>query len=92
MKQIRQIADTFRCLVRLMVDYPDGVEVLPIKDAERFVLEVTVSKSDLGKVIGKMGRTARSLRQILQAVSLTHKIPLSIDIVDDSEEGLMDAK
>ena len=84
MEQITQIAETFRGVVRLMVDYPDDVEVSPIKDGEGFVLEIMVSRTDVGKVIGKMGRTARSLRQILQAVSMTHKIPITFNIVDDA--------
>ena len=84
MEQIRQIAETFSGVVRLMVDYPDDVPVSPFKDGEGFVLEIRVSRMDVGKVIGKMGRTARSLRQILQAVSLTHKIPIALDIVDEA--------
>ena len=84
MEQITHIVETFRGVVRLMVDCPDDVQVSPIKDGAGFVLEITVSRTDVGKVIGKMGRTARSLRQILQAVSLTHKIPIALDIVDDA--------
>ncbi len=56
-------------IARALVDIPEEVEVNEIKGGQTSVIELKVSKSDLGKVIGKQGRTARSIRTILMAAS-----------------------
>jgi predicted RNA-binding protein YlqC (UPF0109 family) len=56
-------------VVRFLVDYPDEVEVREIEGEQTRVIELKVAKSDMGKVIGKQGRTARALRTILAAAS-----------------------
>lgn len=56
-------------VVRFLVDHPDAVEVKEIEGEQTRVLELRVAKSDMGKVIGKQGRTARALRTILAAAS-----------------------
>ena len=50
-----------------LVDMPDSVEVNEIVGEQTTVIELKVDKTDLGKVIGKQGRTARALRTILNA-------------------------
>ena len=52
-----------------LVDHPEVVEVLEIEGEQTAVLELKVAKEDLGKVIGKQGRTARAMRTILSAAS-----------------------
>jgi hypothetical protein len=52
-----------------LVDYPDQVKVSEIEGEKTSVIELSVAKEDLGKVIGKQGRTARAIRVILEAVS-----------------------
>ena len=56
-------------VVRFLVDNPDAVEVTEIEGEQTRVLELKVAKEDMGKVIGKQGRTARALRTILSAAS-----------------------
>ena len=56
-------------VVRFLVDHPDEVEVREIEGEQTRVLELRVAKTDMGKVIGKQGRTARALRTILAAAS-----------------------
>jgi predicted RNA-binding protein YlqC (UPF0109 family) len=56
-------------VVRFLVDHPDEVEVREIEGEQTRVLELRVAKGDMGKVIGKQGRTARALRTILSAAS-----------------------
>ncbi len=56
-------------MVKALVDYPDDVSVTEIVGTQTSVLELSVAKDDLGKVIGKQGRTARALRTILSASS-----------------------
>ncbi len=65
--------DTVRELVMTMakalVDLPDEVDINEIDGDKTTVLELTVAKEDLGKVIGKQGRTARAMRTILSAAA-----------------------
>ena len=56
-------------IAKELVDYPDQVSVSEIEGEQTSVLELKVAKEDLGKVIGKQGRTARAMRTILSAVS-----------------------
>ena len=56
-------------MARCLVDLPEQVEVNEIVGEQTTVVELKVAKEDLGKVIGKQGRTARSMRTILNAAS-----------------------
>ena len=56
-------------IAKALVDLPSEVEVGEIAGEQTSVIELKVSKSDLGKVIGKQGRTARAMRTILTAAS-----------------------
>ena len=73
-------------LVQALVDQPDGVSVELIEDHEATILQVRVAPQDIGKVIGKQGRTARSLRTILGAASMKLRHRFSLDIIEDDEE------
>jgi predicted RNA-binding protein YlqC (UPF0109 family) len=67
------MASTLKELVEYMakalVDKPEQVEVSEVDGEQTTVIELKVAKEDLGKVIGKQGRTAQSMRTILGAVS-----------------------
>jgi len=56
-------------IAKALVDHPDQVRVSEIEGEKTSVIELSVAKEDLGKVIGKQGRTARAMRVILGAVS-----------------------
>lgn len=56
-------------MARALVDKPEEVHVTEIEGEQTTVIELKVAKEDLGKVIGKQGRTARSLRTIIGAAS-----------------------
>ena len=56
-------------IARALVDNPEQVEVSEVEGNRTSVLELKVAKEDLGKVIGKQGRTARAMRTILSAAS-----------------------
>ncbi len=56
-------------IARSLVDEPEEVEVEEIEEEHEIVYELTVAPSDLGKVIGKQGRTARAIRAVLSAAS-----------------------
>ena len=56
-------------IARALVDSPDEVEVSEVQGEQTTVIELKVAKDDIGKVIGKQGRTARAMRTILGAAS-----------------------
>lgn len=61
--------EIIRTIVQALVDQPDLVDLREIGGAHTSILELTVAKADIGKVIGKKGRTVDALRTILSAVS-----------------------
>ena len=61
--------DLMTQIAKALVDKPDQVEVSEVEGEQTTVIELRVAKEDLGKVIGKQGRTARALRTILSAAS-----------------------
>jgi predicted RNA-binding protein YlqC (UPF0109 family) len=82
-------------IVQALVDQPDAVSVERIDDRDATILQVRVSPQDIGKVIGKQGRTARSLRTILGAASMKLHHRFSLDILEDEdgdEDGLEDGQ
>jgi hypothetical protein len=70
-------------MVRALVDEPDSVSVKEIGGMHTSILELKVCKSDIGKVIGKQGRTADALRTILNAVSAKLNKRVFLDITND---------
>jgi predicted RNA-binding protein YlqC (UPF0109 family) len=69
-------------LARSLVDQPDEVEVFEVEEDGTQVLELQVAKQDLGKVIGKQGRTARALRTVLSAASTKLKKRVVLEILE----------
>jgi len=52
-----------------LVDHPDQIQIKETEQDETIIIELTVAKEDLGKVIGKQGRTARAMRSLLSAAA-----------------------
>ncbi len=61
--------DLVEYIAKALVDRPDQVQVTEIEGEQTSVIELKVAKEDLGKVIGKQGRTARAIRTLLSAAS-----------------------
>nr|NIS43836.1 KH domain-containing protein [Desulfuromonadales bacterium] len=60
-------------IARSLVDSPDDVQVTEVQGEQTTVLELRVAGDDLGKVIGKQGRTARAMRTLLAAAGTKHQ-------------------
>jgi predicted RNA-binding protein YlqC (UPF0109 family) len=69
-------------MAKALVDFPDQVEVKEVVGDQTTVVELKVAKEDLGKVIGKQGRTARSMRTILNAASTKLKKRSVLEILE----------
>ncbi|MCB0378149.1 MAG: KH domain-containing protein [Bdellovibrionales bacterium] len=63
------LRDLVDFMAKALVDHPDSVQVNEVVGEQTTVVELAVAKEDLGKVIGKQGRTAKSMRTILNAAS-----------------------
>jgi predicted RNA-binding protein YlqC (UPF0109 family) len=69
-------------IAKALVDNPDQVTVTEVEGNRTSVLELKVAKEDLGKVIGKQGRTARAMRTILSAASAKLKKRSVLEILE----------
>ncbi len=74
--------DLITYIAKALVDNPDQVTVTEVEGSQTSVLELTVAKEDLGKVIGKQGRTARAMRTILSAASAKLNKRTVLEIVE----------
>ncbi len=69
-------------IAQSLVDNPDQVQVTEIEGEQTSVIELKVAKEDLGKVIGKQGRTARAMRTILSAASTKIRKRAVLEIIE----------
>lgn len=76
------LKDLVEFMAKSLVDHPDQVEVNEVVGEQTTVVELKVAKEDLGKVIGKQGRTARSMRTILNAASTKLQKRSVLEIVE----------
>jgi uncharacterized protein len=79
MSELRDLIDY---VSKSLVDMPEEVDVNEIVGEQTTVIELKVDKTDLGKVIGKQGRTARALRTILNAASTKLKKRSVLEIIE----------
>jgi len=77
-----EMKELINYIAQALVDNPDEVEVSEVEGNQTSVLELKVAKEDLGKVIGKQGRTARAMRTILSAASAKVKKRTVLEIVE----------
>ena len=69
-------------IAKALVDKPEEVSVTELEGEQTSVIELRVAKEDLGKVIGKQGRTARAMRIILDAASMKMKKRSVLEILE----------
>lgn len=68
-------------IAKALVDNPECVSVEEIQEEDMIILKLSVSKDDMGKVIGKQGRIAKAIRTVLKSASKREKIKVSLEIV-----------
>ncbi len=83
----RSMVELITTMARALVESPDEVTVVSAPERDGTMLLLSVAPADLGKVIGKQGRTARSMRTILGAASMKaqHRFLLDIQRVDEPQ-------
>ena len=74
--------DLIKIIAQALVDHPEQVEVFEVEGKQISVLELKVAKEDIGKIIGKRGRTAQAIRIILSAASAKEKNRAILEIIE----------
>ncbi len=78
--------DLVETVCKSLVDNPDEVSVTQIDGEQTTILELRVAQTDLGKVIGKQGRTARAIRTILAASGMKQRRRYNLEIIERYEQ------
>lgn len=86
MTQKNSLNEWLRFTLELLVDIPDNVKLSEIEGEQARVYEVTVHDSDIGKVIGRKGKTADAIRWILYAISGKERKRTILQIVDRKDK------
>jgi uncharacterized protein len=74
-------------LARALVDEPEPVEVFESGTDDDLIFRLKVGREDLGKVIGKKGRTAKALRTLLAAAAAKQNARITLEIIEPGQEG-----
>jgi predicted RNA-binding protein YlqC (UPF0109 family) len=77
-----EMKELIEYIAKVLVDNPEEVSVTELEGEQTSVIELRVAKEDLGKVIGKQGRTARAMRTILGAASTKIKKRSVLEILE----------
>jgi uncharacterized protein len=80
--EVTAMKELIKYMAQALVDNPEKVEVSEIAGEQTSVLELRVAKEDLGKVIGKQGRTAKAMRTILSAASTKVRKRTVLEIIE----------
>ncbi len=82
MKDIQHIAEVFQNLAKLLVSNPESLTLTVVAgEKDVYTFQVSVGGDDIGKLIGRVGRTAHSIRTLLRALSMQHGLTIRFDIV-----------
>jgi len=80
--EVTMLKELIELIAKALVDHPEQVEVSELEGEQTSVIELRVAKEDLGKVIGKQGRTARAMRTILSAASTKIRKRAVLEIIE----------
>ena len=81
-KKLTELSKMIEYMARMLVDLPDQVEVTEVEGENTLVIELRVAKEDLGKIIGKQGRTARAVRTVLNGASTKLRRRTVLEIIE----------
>lgn len=77
-----EVKDLLRALIEALVDHPEQVQIGELPAEKAFVFELRVAAPDLGKVIGRQGKTAAAIRAILDAAAGKHHKRAILEILE----------
>lgn len=70
-------------IVKNLVDHPEKVHIKEIGGTQTLILELSVEKSDIGKIIGKRGKTINAIRTLLMSVASRNGIRVNLEIIEE---------
>jgi uncharacterized protein len=76
------VKEVLEYLARSLVDEPDAVEVTEVEGESSVILQLRVAPDDMGKVIGKRGRTVKALRSVVRAAGSRRGVTTMVEIVE----------
>jgi len=77
------VKDFVAYIIKNLVDNPDKVSINEIMGTNTLILELTVDKADIGKVIGRQGKTINALRTLIMAVASRNNLRVNLEILED---------
>jgi predicted RNA-binding protein YlqC (UPF0109 family) len=72
-------------IVKNLVDHPEKVRINEVGGTQTLIIELAVEKSDIGKIIGKEGRTINAIRTLLMSVASRNGIRVSLEIIEEEK-------
>jgi len=81
------VKELVRFLVEALVDHPDSIEVHEVEGGRTTILELQVHPADVGKVIGRQGKTANALRTLLKAHASKERKRVVLEIIEVGDES-----
>ncbi len=72
-------------IIKNLVDHPDQVHINEIGGTHTLILELSVEKSDIGKIIGKKGKTINAIRTLLMSVASRNGLRVTLEIIEDGQ-------
>lgn len=72
-------------IVKNLVDHPDKVRINEVGGTQTLIIELAVEKSDIGKIIGKQGKTINAIRTLLMSVASRNGIRVSLEIIEEGK-------
>ena len=86
------VAELLTAIARSLVDLPEDVSINEVSSEIGVLLRLRVHPTDVGKVIGKQGRTARSIRTLLGAISVKVARRYALEIVEDADSSAIESE
>src|SRR3989337_4078773 len=85
-KKDRAMKEFVEYIVKNLVDHPDKVHINEVGGAHTIIIELGVEKSDIGKIIGKKGKTINAIRTLLMSVASRNGLRVNLEILEEEEE------
>ena len=83
LKKDRKMKEFVEYIVKNLVDHPENVKINEIGGTQTLIIELTVEKSDIGKIIGKRGKTINAIRTLLMSVASRNGIRVNLEIIEE---------
>lgn len=86
LKKDRKMKEFVEYIVKNLVDYPDKVRINEVGGTHTLIIELSVEKSDIGKIIGKKGKTINAIRTLLMSVASRNGLRVNLEILEDGKK------